>query len=361
MDAGETVEEFADDSADDSADADDVLPAPERAFLLQAADSGGRLDKVVAALLPDVSRTRLRRWIDAGGVLRNGHPARASETVCEGDRILVVAAEEDPAPGLLPEPMDLRIVHEDASIIVLDKPAGLVVHPGAGNPRGTLLNGLLAHDPALARLPRAGIVHRIDAGTTGLLVVARTAAAQLDLARQLLAREVVREYWAIAAGDCGVSGTIDAGLVRDPRNRVRFRTSQSARARLARTHFRRIALLDAGGLPVSWVSCRLETGRTHQIRVHFESIGHPLLGDPVYRRHQPAPRPGLPILERQALHACRLALRHPQTGEILSWFCPPPADFEAALRDLGVSAARIARAPQPFADHPPRQRVDDPQ
>jgi len=344
--------------ADDSPEGEDDFPgdeAPPAAgaglqgeWVAGPAHSGERLDKALAQLVPEVSRARLRRWIDEGRVLVGGKPRAANAAVAAGERILVdVPAQAAPEGAPRAEPMDLAIVHQDADLIVLDKPAGLVVHPGAGNAHGTLMNGLLAHDPALAALPRAGIVHRLDAGTTGLMVVARNERAQLSLSRQLLDRTVTREYWALVLGACLeggiVHGTIDAAIERDPRNRLRFRVGRSALARPARTHWKRLALLEAQRPAVSWISCRLDTGRTHQIRVHLEHLGHPLLGDPVYRRGLPAGTAALPPLARQALHACRLALVHPTSGEECAWFQPPPADLRAAMRALGIDARRLDR------------------
>jgi 23S rRNA pseudouridine1911/1915/1917 synthase len=210
-----------------------------------------------------------------------------------------------------------------------------------------LLNGLLGHDPGLRGLPRAGIVHRLDADTSGLMVVARTLEAQTDLVRQLQARTVVREYWALVCGLVPASGTIDRRIARDPRNPLRFRTSNAPAAKEAVTHFRLVQSAEAGGRSFSWVACRLDTGRTHQIRLHLESIGHPLLGDPLYHRG----RPGVPAagaapawarFGRQALHACRLQLRHPRTCQTVSWFRPPPADMRALMTSLGL---RVPRKP----------------
>jgi 23S rRNA pseudouridine1911/1915/1917 synthase len=332
--------------SDVDADFEDAAPAgaPSHDVRVEAAWAGERLDKALAALVPECSRSQLRRWIDEGRVLVNGAPRAASESVARGDRIAVRVPPVPVGDDAAAEPMDLDIVHEDDEILVLDKPAGLVVHPGAGNPGGTLMNGLLAWDPRLAGVARAGIVHRLDAGTTGLMVVARTPRAQVDLARQLLARSILREYWALVLGACVGpvrSGLIEESLERDPRNRLRFRVGGSAQARPARTHWRRLALLGAQAPFVSWIACRLDTGRTHQIRVHLEHLGHPLLGDPVYRRGFPGGAERLPVLSRQALHACRLELRHPASGETMSWFRPPPPDLRDAMLALGVEARRI--------------------
>jgi 23S rRNA pseudouridine1911/1915/1917 synthase len=302
---------------------------------------GWRLDRAIAANLPAVSRTRIQGWIEQGGARINASVARARDRVAAGDRVEIEVQEPAEAAAFKPEAMPLPIVFEDELLIVIAKPAGLVVHPGAGNWSGTLLNGLLAHHPALATVPRAGIVHRLDAGTSGLMVVAKTLEAQLDLTRQLQQRSVVREYWAVVTGLAPISGTIDAALSRDPRNPLRFRTSQRAGARAARTHYRRIAASErsAGqvGVALSWLACRLETGRTHQIRVHLESIGHPLLADPMYSKRRP-PTGGVALaLRRQALHACRLSLRHPRHGGTIAWFCPPPADLRDLMRAVGFA------------------------
>jgi 23S rRNA pseudouridine1911/1915/1917 synthase len=310
-------------------------------FAVTSALSGERIDKALALLLPGISRSRIRQWIDAGAIRINGIVPRPRDAVVEGDLIEVRAPPEPDALAYAPESMALDIVHADDAIIVLDKPAGLVVHPGAGNWAGTLLNGLLAFDARLAHVPRAGIVHRLDADTSGLMVVARTLAAQADLVRQLQARSVMREYWAIVVGAAPLACTIDAPIARDPRNPLKFKVSEAPAAKEARTRVRRIECVDTGRVPLSWIACRLETGRTHQIRVHLESIGHPLVGDPTYRRGRPgaagAVEGAAPWLRfpRQALHACRLGIMHPIRGEPMTWFRPPPADMLALMRDCG--------------------------
>lgn len=351
-------DEDADGDFEDAPDPGDARPggdaaapvaAVPRVLRVDAALTGVRLDRALASLLPEHSRSQLRRWIDEGRVRVQGRVIGASAPVSASDRIELVEPVIEVQASPRAEAMDLCIVHEDAHILVLDKPPGLVVHPGAGNPDGTLMNGLLAHDPALGALARAGIVHRLDSGTSGLMVVARTALAQTDLSRQLLARSVTREYWAIAlAGSpaslaVGESGVVDAAIERDPRNRLRFRVGRSALARPARTHWRCLARLEQQKPALCWISCRLETGRTHQIRVHLEHLGHPLLGDPVYRRGVPAGWDAVSELRRQALHACRLELTHPQTGERLSWFRAPPPDLRSAMLALGIDERRIDR------------------
>jgi len=320
-------------------------------FAVDAAGAGVRIDRFLAQQLPQVSRSRIQQWIEAGAVQRNGSPARSRDTLIAGDRIGVQPIAAPQSLAFVPEAMPLAVVWEDETLIILDKPVGLVVHPGAGNWHGTLLNGLLAYDPKLAQVPRAGIVHRLDAGTSGLLVVARTPAAQLDLVRQLQARSVLRQYWALVAGAMAPSVTIDAPIARDPRNPLRFCVSRAARARPARTFARTLAQWKSAGsgAVVSWIACRLDTGRTHQIRVHLESIGHPLLGDPVYRRRLPATLSSHIGLGHQALHACGLALTHPLRGARMHWTSAPPEDMRALMLALGARASQLQASLQEFA------------
>jgi 23S rRNA pseudouridine1911/1915/1917 synthase len=296
-----------------------------------------RLDQALARLIPEHSRVRLKGWIEAGRVLLDG-AAATPRTRVAGGQVLVLHEAPDPrALADAGEAIALAVVHEDDALLVVDKPAGLVVHPGAGNPRGTLLNALLHHAPSLAALPRAGIVHRLDKDTSGLLVVAKTATAQTDLVRQLQARSVSRQYVALACGDVARGATIDAPIGRHPTARTRM--AVVARGKPARTH---VEVLERHGV-VTLLACRLETGRTHQIRVHLASIGHPLVGDPVYGGGRSA---GLPPLlrafPRQALHAARLALVHPVTGTPLAWTAPLPRDFADLLAAVDASA-RAAR------------------
>ena len=300
--------------------------------------AGERLDKALSQLIPDVSRSRLQQWITAGAVRVNGATVKSRHALVFGD---VVEVEQQPAPdaaAFSPEPMPLDIVFEDDTILVLDKPPGLVVHPAAGNWSGTMLNGLLAYAPALAEVPRAGIVHRLDAGTSGLMVVAKTLPAQTALVRQLQARTVMREYWAVVFGVPPLRGVVDAAIGRDPRNPLRFAVSRAATAKPARTHYARLMTAPQNGIELSWLTCRLETGRTHQIRVHLEHLGHPLVGDPVYRRKLPAHvagGSGWRSFERQALHACRLSLSHPATRKQMTWFRAPAADLATLMQQLG--------------------------
>jgi 23S rRNA pseudouridine1911/1915/1917 synthase len=220
--------------------------------------------------------------------------------------------------------MPLKIVHEDRELIVLDKPAGLVVHPGAGVPDRTLLNALLAHAPSLAAVPRAGIVHRLDKDTSGLLVVAKTVIAQANLVKQLADRTMRRVYLALVQGDPPASGSIDAPIGRDPRARTRMAVLH--RGKPSRTSYR---VLERFG-EATLVECRLDTGRTHQIRVHFQHIRHPLVGDTVYRR---GTRHGI-AFPRQALHATELSLVHPASGKTMTWRAELPADMKQLLKKL---------------------------
>ncbi len=324
----------------ESDETDDLDADGPRRLAAPASVAGLRLDKALALLLPELSRSRLQQWIEAGAVRVDGAAARARQALAGGERIDIVPPPAPEELALRPEPMALDVVHEDAHIAVIDKPPGLVVHPAAGNWSGTLANGLLARFPQAAALPRAGIVHRLDAGTSGLMVVALTLAAQTDLVRQLQARTVTREYWAIVVGEAPAEATIDAPLARDPRNPLRFAVSRSARAKPARTHVRRVRVVRSGAAALSWIACRLETGRTHQIRVHLESIGLPLVGDPVYRRGRPThfsgeTGAGWQRFGRQALHACRLGLQHPAGGAPRSWFRAPPDDMRELMRACG--------------------------
>ncbi len=284
---------------------------------------GLRLDQALARIFPQYSRNRLQVWLAEGHIRLDGARGEASQAVRGGERVdLAPPPVPDAAPRA--QRMRLAIVHEDADLIVIDKPAGLVVHPGAGVPDGTLMNGLLAHSPALAGVPRAGIVHRLDKDTSGLLVVAKTVEAQLSLVRQLGSRSMRRIYLAVVQGDPPTSGVIDAPLGRDTRARTRMAVTR--RGKDAVTRFRVLERYGRAAL----VECRLESGRTHQIRVHFQHIRHPIVGDGVYRR---GTRHGL-AFGRQALHAVELSLVHPRTGKAATWRVEPPADFQRLLKGL---------------------------
>jgi 23S rRNA pseudouridine1911/1915/1917 synthase len=284
---------------------------------------GLRLDQALVRLFPQYSRNRLQAWLRSGHIQIDGLSPDAKHPVTGGERVVL---RPPPPPADVPQAqrMPLKIVHEDASLIVLDKPAGLVVHPGAGQPDRTLLNALLAHSPRLAGVPRAGIVHRLDKDTSGLLVVAKTVEAQVSLVKQLAERTMRRVYLALVQGDPPASGTIDAPVGRDTRARTRMAVTH--RGKPARTAYRVLERFGHAAL----VECRLETGRTHQIRVHFQHIRHPLVGDNVYRR---GTRHGTEF-PRQALHATELSLVHPQTGKTMTWHAPLPADMKKLLERL---------------------------
>jgi 23S rRNA pseudouridine1911/1915/1917 synthase len=314
-------------SPGEDADWEESFAAPMRATVPR--ELGGlRFDQALVRLFPQYSRARLQAWLKSGHIRLDGRSAEARHPVTGGEE---VALEPPPAPDAAApkaQRMPLSIVHEDADLIVIDKPSGLVVHPGAGQPDRTLLNALLAHAPKLAAVPRAGIVHRLDKDTSGLLVVAKTLEAQADLVRQLASRSMRRIYLAVVQGDPPASGTIDAPVGRDARSRVRMAVTH--RGKPARTIFRVVERFGHAAL----VECRLETGRTHQIRVHLQHIRHPLVGDTVYRR---GTRHGL-AFPRQALHAAELSLSHPRTGKAMTWRSPLPRDMKRLLEELRTGA-----------------------
>lgn len=292
---------------------------------IPAEHAGRRLDQSLAELLPDYSRNRIQQWIDEGGVLVDGVAGSRKAKVWGAERVEIQVEDHPSEQPYQAQAMDLDIVHEDDSVIVINKPPGLVVHPGAGNWEGTLLNALLHHSPELAHIPRAGIVHRLDKDTSGLMVVAKTLESQTALVRALQARDVKRIYWAVAYGVFErPDGEIDAPIGRDPRHRTRMAVVENGKP--AQTRYR--VLRQYGN--AAWVECQLKTGRTHQIRVHLTHIGHPLLGDQVYTgrkaRH--------PAFHRQALHAFRLGFVHPLSGEPVEWEAPMPDDFRALLEQL---------------------------
>ena len=289
---------------------------------------GKRLDQTLAEMFPDYSRSRLKEWILAGQVAVNGDVVtRAREKMFGGEHI-AINAEIEAEVRFDPQDIPLNIVYEDEDILVINKPAGLVVHPGAGNPDGTVLNALLHHCPALDIVPRAGIVHRLDKDTTGLMVVAKTIAAQTNLVDALQAREITREYEAIANGLMTAGGMVDEPIGRHATKRTHMAVTFSGRPSV--THYR---VLEKYRLHTR-LRLRLETGRTHQIRVHMAHITHPLVGDPVYGGRPRPPknatdelREVLREFKRQALHAAMLSLYHPITGEQMTWHAEIPEDF----------------------------------
>jgi 23S rRNA pseudouridine1911/1915/1917 synthase len=308
----------------------------ERTLTVPDTHAGERLDQALAALWPEFSRSRLKAWIEAGAVQVDGSSRRPRDRLLGGESV-TLSAELATDGAAEPQAIPLHVVHSDRHVLVVDKPAGLVVHPGAGNPDRTLQNALLAHDAELATLPRAGIVHRLVKDTSGLLIVARTLAAHAALVRMLEAREIHREYEAVCRGVMTAGGTVDAPIDRHPTDRVRMTVRQSGRE--AVTHYRVIRRYRAH----THVRVQLETGRTHQIRVHLAHAGYPLVGDPVYGGRLAMPRGAseslrefLRAFPRQALHAARLELAHPVTGKPLECVAPRPADLDGLLAALQV-------------------------
>jgi 23S rRNA pseudouridine1911/1915/1917 synthase len=315
----------------------------EKRLAVPADLAGRRLDQAAAALLPEFSRSRLRAWIDSGDLTVDGRRAKPRALLKGGER-LALEVELEAAVEVEPEPIPLDVVHEDDALLVIDKPAGLVVHPGAGNRAGTLQNALLNRYPELALLPRAGLVHRLDKDTSGLLLVARTLPSHTALTAALERREIKRTYRAVCQGVLTGGGSIDAPIGRHRRERTKMAIVENGRA--ARTHYRVIERFRAH----TYCEIELETGRTHQIRVHMAHIRAPLLGDPKYGgrpKLPPAPsdelRAVLQGFRRQALHASRLRLVHPVRRSALELESPVPADIERLLAQLRADAAGAVR------------------
>ena len=296
----------------------------------------------LARMFPEYSRTRLKDWISDGRVTVDGQPMRPRDAVAGGEQV-VLEAEPEPEVTSLPEAMALDVVFEDDDLLVIDKPPGLVVHPGAGNLAGTLMNGLLHHCPALGTLPRAGIVHRLDKDTSGLLVVAKTLESHTQLVREMGERRIERSYLAVCNGVLTAGGTIRAPIARHPVDRLRMTVRSNGKP--AVTRYRVLERFAAH----TYIRVELETGRTHQIRVHLAHVGHPLLGDPVYGGRLALPPGGdtlvtetLKRFRRQALHAARLAFPHPRGGQPLEFERAPPEDMRALIDVLRRHAARRA-------------------
>ena len=308
--------------------------------------AGRRFDAVLAELFPEYSRSRLSSWIKSGDALLDGEQVRPRDPVRGGEAVSLRVVQEVQTHSE-PEDIALDVLYEDAHVFVIDKPAGLVVHPGAGNPTGTLVNALLHRDPALNALPRAGIVHRLDKDTSGVMVVARTLPAHTALVEQLSARAVHRQYLAVVVGALVSGGTANLPIDRHPRDRIRMAVREDGRD--AVTHYRLRERFRAHTL----LECRLETGRTHQIRVHMQHLKHPIIGDPLYGGPLKLPKGATPELvetlrgfKRQALHAETLEFAHPVGGEPVRCSAPMPADMQAlvaVLRDDSAAAAERAR------------------
>ncbi len=303
--------------------------------------AGLRLDQALSNLLPDYSRTRIKEWIDAGKVLVDGQALKPKDKLLGGEKVLLRAELAAEVP-MAPEKIAVNVVHKDRHIFVVNKPAGLVVHPGAGNSAGTLQNALLNLDPKLVDLPRAGIVHRLDKDTSGLMVVARTLAAHTALTRMIEAHEVERHYEAVCAGVMTAGGTIEAAIDRHPTDRVRMAIRNNGREAI--THYRVIKRYRAH----THVRVKLETGRTHQIRVHMAHIKYPIVGDGVYGGRLLLPKGASPELvealrtfPRQALHAAQLELDHPVSGKRISCTAELPKDMQDLLKVMAADVLTI--------------------
>lgn len=306
----------------------------DRHLVVSADQSGQRLDQLLARSWPDFSRSRLAAWIRDGDVRLNGCKVKPRQAVQAGDEVSLLIELQARSDTPEPEPIALEVLYQDPALIIVNKPPGLVVHPGSGNPDGTLVNALLHHDPGLAVLPRAGLVHRLDKDTSGCLVIARTLSAHHRLVAAMKRREISRHYLALVWGDLIAGGQIDAPIGRHPVDRRRQVVRPDGRP--ARTHYRIGRRLNGATL----LDVSLETGRTHQIRVHLAHIRHPIVGDPVYGRSgAPAgltavQRAAWQGFDRQALHAARLQLEHPDSGKPIEASAPLPKDMAALIASL---------------------------
>src|SRR5690554_654136 len=303
--------------------------------------SGRRLDQAVAELMPEHSRSRLQEWIRSGALTLNSNQCKPRDKAMMGDRI-ELDAEPEAKVEWQPQSIELDVVYEDDHLLVINKPAGLVVHPAAGHADGTLVNALLNYAPEVENLPRAGIVHRLDKDTSGIMVVARSPIAHTSLVSQLQSRTMGREYDAVVVGELTGGATVDAPIGRHPRDRKKMGVVSTGKP--AVTHYRLIERFAAH----THVRCKLESGRTHQIRVHMTHVRHPLVGDPAYGGRLRLPkgtteelREVLAAFNRQALHARQLTLEHPETGEILSWEVPLPEDMVHLIETLRKHAREL--------------------
>lgn len=314
---------------------------PQR-FVIQDDQAGQRLDVFLSGQCPGVSRSQLQRWVTDGQVLVDHRQVKPSLSLRAGQLVAITPPPVQAVNDWAPEAMALDIVYEDDDVIVLNKPAGLVVHPAAGHASGTLVNGLIAHCPGITAVARCGIVHRLDRDTSGLMVAAKTVAAQLSLVSQLAARTVSRQYLALAWGRV-MDQSLETAMGRDPRDRQRMAVLPAGKGKQAITHIEAIAQGEIAGLPVTLVRCRLETGRTHQIRVHLEHIRHPIVGDRTYTRHSPhASRLGgqqkviSDLMVGQALHAQRLSFNHPKSNKKSNFFSELPDNYKKLIEISGI-------------------------
>ena len=316
------------------------MSAEKQITTIPAELAGLRLDKALARMFPEYSRSRLKEWLLAGAITVDGNSWRPRDAV-EGGESVALELPAEVSVRAEPESMALQVAHEDSDLLVINKPAGLVVHPGAGNPAGTLMNGLLHHAPELEEIPRAGIIHRLDKDTSGLLLVAKTLQAHTALVRLLADREISRQYIAVCNGVLTGGGVIREPISRHPTDRKRMSVQQNGKA--AVTHFTVRERFAA----YTCVDVKLETGRTHQIRVHFAYRRHALVGDPVYGGRLALPKGAseeliqtLRRFKRQALHATRLAFDHPATGKTLALEAAAPEDFQTLIEVLRADAQR---------------------
>lgn len=311
----------------------------KQTILVTDEQAGQRIDQVLSQLLPDYSRSKIKQWVLDGQVQLNQAPTQNKKKLQAGD-VIDIKVETSPTEGTVAQAIPLNIVHEDESLLIIHKPAGMVVHPGAGNPDGTLVNALCHHDPALGHLPRAGLIHRLDKDTSGLLIVAKTLGCHTHLVQAMQARLIERHYQCIVNGVMIAGGTIESKIERHPRQRTKMAVSDEGKD--AVTHYTIHQKFRAH----THLDVKLDTGRTHQIRVHMQHLRHPILGDPTYggRPHFPPAcsaelKATLQAFKRQALHAYQIALQHPITGERCQWTVDLPADMQA-LRDALAQDAR---------------------
>ncbi|NBI42797.1 23S rRNA pseudouridine(1911/1915/1917) synthase RluD [[Haemophilus] felis] len=302
---------------------------------VELSQMGQRLDQTLAELFSDYSRSRLKTWIESDLVLLNGEIANIPRAKVYGGEHIEINVEIEDDTRFEPENLPLNIVYEDEHILVINKPKNFVVHPGAGNTSGTVLNALLYHYPQIAEVPRAGIVHRLDKDTTGLMVIAKTIPAQTKLIRDLQKRKITREYEAVASGVMTKGGMVDQPMARHPTKRTQMAVHPMGKP--AVTHYR----IMENFRDYTRLRLRLETGRTHQIRVHMAHIAHPLLGDQTYGGRPRPPKNAteefmtvMREFKRQALHAIMLRLEHPITGELMEWYAPLPEDFNTLINAL---------------------------